>query len=100
MQIWRMKTDGNDQEPMTTDEFNDWFPHPSPDRKWIAYITFGTDVSADSHPPNRDVMLRLMNLETKEIQIMAKLFAGQGTINVPSWSPDSQQIAFVSYRLK
>jgi TolB protein len=31
---------------------------------------------------------------------MAKLFGGQGTINVPSWSPDSERIAFVSYRLK
>ena len=100
MQIWRMKTDGTDQEAITTDEFNDWFPHPSPDGKWIAYISFGLDVPAGSHPPNKDVMLRLMNLETKEIQIMAKLFGGQGTINVPSWSPDSRQIAFVSYRLK
>jgi WD40 repeat protein len=100
MKIWRMKKDGSEEEQITTDEYNDWFPHPSPDGKWIAYITFGTDVLADSHPPNKDVMLRLMNLETKEIQIMAKLFGGQGTINVPSWSPDSKRIAFVSYRLK
>jgi Tol biopolymer transport system component len=27
------------------------------------------------------------------------LFGGQGTINVPSWSPDSKQLAFVSYAL-
>jgi TolB protein len=99
MQIWRMKADGSEKEQITTDELNDWFPHPSPDGKWIAYITFGTDVPANSHPPNKDVMLRLMNLETKEIQVMAKLFGGQGTINVPSWSPDSERLAFVSYRL-
>ncbi|MBO0723858.1 MAG: PD40 domain-containing protein, partial [Blastocatellia bacterium] len=24
------------------------------------------------------------------------LYGGQGTINVPSWSPDSKKIAFVS----
>ena len=95
-----MKADGSDEEQITSDEYNDWFPHPSPDGKWIAYITFGTAVPAASHPPNKDVMLRLMNLETKEIRIMAKLFGGQGTINVPSWSPDSERIAFVSYRLK
>jgi len=100
MQIWRMKADGSDEEQITTDEYNDWFAHPSPDAKWIAYITFGTDVPAGSHPPNKDVMLRLLNLETKEVQVMAKLFGGQGTINVPSWSPDSERIAFVSYRLK
>lgn len=44
-------------------------------------------------------MLRLMSLETGEIQILTKLFGGQGTINVPSWSPDSKNIAFVSYRI-
>jgi Tol biopolymer transport system component len=29
--------------------------------------------------------------------MLAKLFGGQGTINVPSWSPDSLKLAFVSY---
>ncbi len=100
MQIWRMKSDGTGQEQITSDEYNDWFAHPSPDGKWIAYVSFGTDVPANSHPPNKDVTLRLMNLDTREIQVMAKLFGGQGTINVPSWSPDSQRVAFVSYRLK
>lgn len=100
MQIWRMKTDGSEQEQITTDELNDWFAHPSPDGKWIAYVSFGTDVPAHLHPANKDVQLRLMNLETKEIRVMAKLFGGQGTINVPSWSPDSKQLAFVSYQLK
>ena len=99
MQIWRMKPDGSDQEQLTTDKYNDWFAHPSPDGKWIVYVTFGTDVPAGSHPPNKDVMLRIMNLETKEVRVMAKLFGGQGTINVPSWSPDSEHVAFVSYRL-
>ncbi len=87
----------NKLQPMN---YNDWFPHPSPDGKWIVYISFGTDVPAGDHPPNKDVMLRLMNLETKEVQVMAKIFGGQGTINVPSWSPDSERLAFVSYRLK
>jgi len=100
MEIWRMKTDGSDQEQVTTDEYNDWFAHPSPDGKWIAYISFGPDIPSGSHPADKDVMLRLMNLETKEVQVMAKLFGGQGTINVPSWSPDSKRLAFVSYRLK
>jgi len=100
MQIWRMKADGSEEEQITTDEYNDWFAHPSPNGRWIVYVTFGTDVPAGSHPPNKDVMLRLMNLNTKEVQVMAKLFGGQGTINVPSWSPDSEHVAFVSYRLK
>ena len=100
MQIWRMKTDGSGQEQLTTDEYNDWFAHPSPDGKWIVYVSFGTDVPAGSHPPNKDVSLRLMNLETKKVKVLAHLFGGQGKINVPSWSPDSKRLAFVSYRLK
>ena len=99
MQIWRMKADGSAQEQLTTDDYNDWFAHPSPDGRWIVYVSFGTDVPAGSHPPNKDVMLRIMDLETKEIRVMAKLFGGQGTMNVPSWSPDSEHVAFVSYRL-
>ncbi len=100
MQIWRMKPDGSEQEQITTDKYNDWFAHPSPNGKWIVYVTFNTDVPAGDHPPNKDVMLRLMNLDTKEVTVLAKIFGGQGTINVPSWSPDSQQIAFVSYTPK
>jgi TolB protein len=100
MQIWRMKADGSEQEQVTTDEYNDWFAHPSPDGQWIVYVSFGPEVPAGSHPPNKDVMLRIMDLESGEVRIMAKLFGGQGTINVPSWSPDSQHVSFVSYRLK
>lgn len=99
MQIWRMKPDGSEQEQITTDEYNDWFAHPSPDGKWIVYISYETDVPAGSHPPNKDVMLRIMDLETREVRTMTRLFGGQGTINVPSWSPDSKRVAFVSYRL-
>tara|TARA_R110000868_G_scaffold280326_3_gene540430 strand:- start:47693 stop:49000 length:1308 start_codon:yes stop_codon:yes gene_type:complete len=100
MQIWRMKSDGSEQEQITTDDYHDWFPHPSPDGKWLVYISFEPQVPANLHPSNKDVMLRLLDLETMEIKTIAKLFGGQGTINVPSWSPDSSRLAFVSYRLK
>jgi TolB protein len=41
----------------------------------------------------------VMDLETRRVMVLAKLFGGQGTINVPSWSPDSRRLAFVSYQL-
>ncbi len=92
-----MKSDGSDQEQVTNDEYNNWFAHPSPDGKWIVFLTYEKNV--EGHPPNKDVMLRMMPADGGEIQVLAKLFGGQGTINVPSWSPDSQNLAFVSYRL-
>jgi len=97
MQIWRMKPDGSEQEQLTSDDSNDWFPHISPDGKWMVFLSFEKDVKG--HPANQNVMLRLMSLSNKKITILAKLFGGQGTINVPSWAPDSTQLAFVSYQL-
>lgn len=97
MQIYRMKPDGSEQEQVTFDAYNDWFPHPSPDGQWIVFVSFMPEV--EGHPPNKDVMLRLMPIGGGEVQTIAKLFGGQGTINVPSWSPDSKHVAFVSYRL-
>lgn len=96
MQIWRMKPDGSQQEQVTSDEYNNWFAHPSPDGKWIVFLTYPKEVKG--HPENQDVMLRLMPAGGGEIQVLAKLFGGQGTINVPSWSPDSKNVAFVSYQ--
>ena len=98
MQIWRMNIDGSEQIQLTSDEYNDWFPHPSPDGKWIVFVSFEKEVKG--HPSNKDVMLRMMSTESGEVQVLTKLFGGQGTINVPSWSPDSKNVAFVSYRLK
>lgn len=97
MQIWRMKPDGSDQEQVFSDDLNNWFPHISPDGQWMVFLTYAADVTG--HPPNKDVMLRLMSLSDKKITVLAKLFGGQGTINVPSWSPDSKRLAFVSYML-
>jgi len=97
MQIWRMKPDGSEQEQVFSDDLNNWFPHISPDGQWMVFLTYSGDVTG--HPENKDVMLRLMSLADKKITVLARLFGGQGTINVPSWSPDSKQVAFVSYLL-
>ncbi|MGZ3298238.1 MAG: TolB family protein [Asticcacaulis sp.] len=99
MKIWRMHPDGSGQEQVTFGEdTRDWFPHPSPDGKWIAFVSFGTDVAIGDHPANKDVMIRLMPAAGGEPIVLTRVFGGQGTMNVPSWSPDSTHIAFVSYR--
>lgn len=96
MQVWRMRADGSSQEQITNDEFNNWFPHPSPDGRWLVFLSYDKDVKG--HPENKDVTLRIMPIAGGKIEVLAKLFGGQGTINVPSWSPDSRRVAFVSYQ--
>ncbi|MDO9255810.1 MAG: transporter [Bacteroidales bacterium] len=97
MQIWRMKTDGSQQEQITNDFYSNWFAHPSPDGKWIVFISYLVD-QAEAHPFGKDVKLRLMSVADRKISDLTPVFfGGQGTLNVPSWSPDSKQVAFVSY---
>ena len=97
MQLWRMHADGTGQEQVTNDDYSNWFAHPSPDGKWLVFLSF--DKHVKGHPPNKDVMLRLMPAAGGEAHVLVKLFGGQGTMNVSSWSPDSKHLAFVSYRL-
>lgn len=96
MQIWRMRPDGSDQRQITDDGFNNWFPHLSPDGKWFAFISFPADVSASDHPFYKHVLLRLMPAAGGAARVIAYVYGGQGTINVPSWSPDGTRLAFVS----
>ena len=97
MQLWRMNADGTDQTQLTDDDFNNWFPHPSPDGKTLVFISFEKDVKG--HPENKDVTLRRMTLATKKIDVLGRFFGGQGTVNVPCFSPDGRRIAFVTYQL-
>jgi TolB protein len=96
MHLWRMNPDGSGREQLTSDKYNNWFPHVSPDGKWIAFISFNSDIEPNDHPSYKRVMLRLMPVNGGEPKVIAYLYGGQGTINVPSWSPDSKHIAFVS----
>jgi TolB protein len=97
MQIWRMKPDGSNPEQVTSDEFNNWFAHISPDGKWIVFISFlKEEVQPGIHPPYKHVYIRIMPFAGGPVKVIAYVYGGQGTMNTPSWSPDSKRIAFVS----
>lgn len=98
MRIFRMRSDGSEQTQLTFDEdYGDWFPHPSPDGRFLVFVSYSSSVKG--HPPNQPVCLRLMSLLDGSVELLTELFGGQGTLNVPSWSPDGSEFAFVSYRL-
>lgn len=98
MRIWGMNADGSAQRMISQGpESADWFAHFSPDGKWIAYLSY--DRSVQGHPPNKDVVIRLAEANGANPRVLVTLFGGQGTMNVPNWSPDSTRFAFVSYRL-
>ena len=87
---------------MTWDEeSNCWFPHLSPDGTQVAYIAYKKgDVAPGDHPPCKHVEIRLMDADGSNTRTLVRLFGGQGTLNVNSWSPDGTKLAFVSYGYK
>ena len=97
MQIWRMKPDGSEQEQVTTDDFNNWFAHISPDGKGMVFLSFlKEEVVPGMHPPYKHVYIRYMPIAGGTPKVLAYIYGGQGSINTPSWSPDSKRIAFIS----
>jgi Tol biopolymer transport system component len=96
MQIWRMNPAGGNPQQITDDEFNNWFPHISPSGQWIVFLSYTKDVAPEDHPFYEHVYLRMMPVAGGSPKVVAYLYGGQGSINVPSWSPDSQRVAFVS----
>lgn len=104
--VWRMPADGSGPDDakaqqVTTDDWEDWFPHPSPDGKQLLVFSFpkGTKTHNDRM---EGVQLRLMPLPGAKLKAahpvtVLTFFGGQGTINVNSWSPDSKRFAFVIY---
>lgn len=100
MQIWRMKADGSEPEQMTFDAHSNWFAHIAPNNQVATIITYLED-QKQSHPFGHQVKLRLLDLKTKAVKDLTEPFyGGQGTINVPSWSPDGKKFAYVRYALE
>ncbi len=96
MQIWRMRPDGSEPEQITFDEYNNWFPHVSPDGAWIAYVAFPKEIDPWSHPFYKQCTIRLIPTSGGAPKAIGYFYGGQGSMNTPNWSPDSTRLAFVS----
>lgn len=97
MQIWRMHPDGSGAEQVTSDDFNNWTPHPSPDGKSILILSYDKDVTG--HPANRDIALRILNAGDGKIRTLVNIIGGAGSDNVPNWAPDGKHFAFVAFQM-
>jgi Tol biopolymer transport system component len=95
MDLWRILATGGMPEQMTIDDRVNWFPHPGPDGQSVLYLSYKPGTTG--HPRDRDVELRLLDTADGSVRTLLALFGGQGTINVPCWSPDGRHFAFVRY---
>jgi sugar phosphate isomerase/epimerase len=99
--LWRMPKDGagpgdSKAQRMTKEEWEDWFPHPSPDGKHVLFISYPPGVM--SHNARLDGMaLRLTGPKGGKAETLLSFYGGQGSLNVNSWSPDSKRFAFVRF---
>ncbi|QPB21573.1 PD40 domain-containing protein [Rhizobium sp. 007] len=95
MQIWRIHPDRTGLEQVTHDNYGNWFAHPSPKNDKVLILSYDPEVF--DHPRDLDVRLRLMDIDGDNLTTLFELFGGQGTINVPCWSPDGDEFAYVRY---
>lgn len=95
MQIWRIHPDGTGLEQVTHDNYGNWFAHPSPGNDKVLLISYAPDVF--DHPRDKHVLMRMMDMDGGNIRTLFELFGGQGSINVPNWSPSGDEFAYVRY---
>jgi Tol biopolymer transport system component len=94
-QIWRVRPDGTGHEQVFEDRFVNWFPHPSPDGRHVLYLAYPE--GTEGHPRDKDVALVLADAGGGNRRVVAEVFGGQGTMNVPNWAPDGSAFAYVRY---
>ena len=95
-QIWRMRPDGTGHEQVFKDDAVTWFPHPSPDGLHLLYLAYPPGTLG--HPRDLPVSLWLMDPDGGNRRRVAGFTGGQGSINVPCWSPDGSAFAYMRYQ--
>lgn len=95
MQVARMAADGSNAEQLTFDDNVNWFPHLSPSGEKVVYLSYPEETQG--HPADVWVEIKLVEDRWDKPRTVARLFGGQGTINVNSWAPDGTRFAYVAY---
>jgi len=95
MQIWKMRPDGSGAEQVTSDEYGNWTPHPSPDGQSILMLSYPKGVKG--HPTDTDIAFRVLDVASGKIRTVVEVMGGAGSDNTPNWAPDGKHFAFVSF---
>tara|TARA_R110002167_G_scaffold65757_23_gene186065 strand:- start:2153 stop:3400 length:1248 start_codon:yes stop_codon:yes gene_type:complete len=96
-QVWRKKSDGTEDRQMTYDLDHAWFPHVSPDGKWVAYLAFPHDSNPASPGRYQSVNLKLLPTDGGSAKSIAYFYGGKGSFENYAWHPDSKSLVFVSH---
>ncbi len=94
-QIWVMAADGSAQRRLFSDDHVNWFPHPSPCGRLLIYLAYPP--GTEGHPADLPVAIVLCRPDGTDRRRIIEVTGGQGTMNVPNWSPDGRAFAFVHY---
>lgn len=105
---WRMPAEGAGPDDKLAEKVTsgadtqDWFPHISPDGKWLYTISYPLD-----HPDHTYIgdgmKIKLLRLENgvgakgAELTTVRTFFGGQGAGNTGGWSADSGKFAWTEY---
>ena len=87
-EIYVMDADGGNQQRLTENRQNDWYPVWSPDGKWIAF-------AADRKGDFANFEIYVMDADGGNPQ---NLTNDRNDDKSPSWSPDGKRIVFYSHR--
>ena len=88
--------DGSESRQLTFELDHAWFPHISPDGKWLVYLAYPHDANPKMAVSYQRVSLKLMSVAGGGPKTIAYLFGGRGSLENPCWSPDGSMIVFVS----
>jgi Tol biopolymer transport system component len=98
-QLFRIALDRVVCEQLTDDKRVNWYPHPSPDGKRVAYLSYPKSAKGLGQPENSGAIIRVLEPDSGKRDLVA-VYGGPGTLNAPCWSPDGAQLAYVAYPIR
>ncbi|WP_197062542.1 PD40 domain-containing protein [Muricauda sp. MAR_2010_75] len=95
-QIWRKRANGNEPVQLTHGLDHSWYPHLSPDGKWVAFLSMPHDAKPDEPVRFQNVSIKIMPTGAGAPKTIAHFYGGKGSFDQYAWSPDSKSLVFVS----